>query len=73
MANFFTAPSFIYKGMNVLFGSPAMYKMATAVSPLANIIPPFIMNMKLNPWAEGHDMMKFPKKPFHTVIKELKD
>ena len=57
--------------MSILFGSPAMYKMATAVSPLANIVPSFIMNMKLNPWAEGHEMMKFPKKPFHSVIKDL--
>jgi L-lactate dehydrogenase complex protein LldF len=45
--------------------------MATAVSPLANIIPPFLMNSGLNPWAEGHEMMKFPKKPFHTIIKDL--
>lgn len=57
--------------MSILFGSPAMYKMATAVSPLANIVPSFIMNTKLNPWAEGHEMMKFPKKPFHSVIKDL--
>ena len=60
-------------GMSMLYGSPALYKMATAVSPLANIIPPFIINSGLNPWAEGHDMMKFPKKPFHTLFKELKD
>jgi L-lactate dehydrogenase complex protein LldF len=59
------------KGMSVLFGSPSLYKMATAVSPLANLIPPFLMNNGLNPWAEGHEMMKFPKKPFHEVIKEL--
>jgi L-lactate dehydrogenase complex protein LldF len=29
------------------------------------------MNCGLNPWAEGHEMMKFPKKPFHQVVKEL--
>ena len=29
------------------------------------------MNCGLNPWAEGHDMMKFPKKPFHEQIKDL--
>lgn len=29
------------------------------------------MNSGLNPWAEGHEMMKFPKKPFHTIIKDL--
>jgi L-lactate dehydrogenase complex protein LldF len=59
------------RGMDVPFGSSALYKMATAVSPLANIIPPFLMNSGLNPWAEGHEMMKFPKKPFHTIIKDL--
>jgi L-lactate dehydrogenase complex protein LldF len=31
------------------------------------------MNCSLNPWAEGHKMMQFPKKPFHEMIKELKD
>ena len=59
------------KGMDAIFGSSAVYKMATAVSPLANIMPPFLMNCGLNPWAEGHKMMKFPKKPFHDKIKDL--
>ena len=57
--------------MSVLFGSPAMYNTATAISPLANIVPSFIMNCGLNPWADGHKMMKFPKKPFHTIIKDI--
>ena len=46
--------------------------MGTAVSPVANIIPPFIINAKLNPWAEGHEMMKFPKRPFHEEFKRMK-
>ena len=29
------------------------------------------MNCSLNPWAEGHNMMEFPKKPFHEMIKEI--
>ena len=57
--------------MSVLFGSPAMYNTATAISPLANLVPSFIMNCGLNPWADGHKMMKFPKKPFHTIIKDI--
>ena len=57
--------------MTMLFDHPSLYKMATAVSPLANIIPPFLMNSSLNPWAEGHEMMKFPKKPFHEMAKDL--
>jgi L-lactate dehydrogenase complex protein LldF len=56
------------RAMSVLYGSPAIYKMATAVSPVANVIPPFLINSSLNPWAEGHDMMKFPKKPFHSIF-----
>ena len=28
------------------------------------------MNCSLNPWAEGHKMMEFPKKPFHEMIKD---
>jgi L-lactate dehydrogenase complex protein LldF len=30
------------------------------------------MNCGLNPWAEGHKMMEFPKKPFHKLFKEIK-
>ncbi len=56
------------RAMSVLYGSPAIYKMATAVSPVANVIPPFLINSGINPWAEGHDMMKFPKKPFHSIF-----
>ena len=60
------------RGMNLLFGSPGMYKTATAISPLANIVPSFLMECGLNPWAQGgHKMMKFPKKPFHSMVKDL--
>jgi len=58
----------VCRAMSVLYGSPAIYKMATAVSPVANVIPPFLINSGINPWAEGHDMMKFPKKPFHSIF-----
>ena len=61
------------KGMNLLFGSPGLYKTVTAISPLANIVPSFIMNSGLNPWADGHEMMKFPKKPFHTIFKDIEE
>ncbi|MCR5198393.1 MAG: lactate utilization protein [Prevotella sp.] len=59
------------KGMKLLFGNERVYKTATAISPLANIVPSFIINSGLNPWADGHTTMKFPKKPFHTIIKDL--
>lgn len=58
------------KGMSMLFNHPALYNTATTLSPIANIMPSFIMNCGLNPWAEGHKMMKFPKKPFHKIIKQ---
>ena len=59
------------RGMSVLYGHPAIYNAATGMASLANLVPPFIMNSRLNPWAYGHDMMKFPKKPFHEMIKDI--
>ena len=58
------------KGMSMLFEHPALYNTATSLSPIANVMPSFIMECGLNPWAEGHKMMKFPKKPFHKIIKD---
>ena len=57
--------------MNLLFGHTGLYKSATAVSPLLNILPHGLVHSGINPWAEGHEMMKFPKKPFHSVFKDL--
>jgi L-lactate dehydrogenase complex protein LldF len=56
--------------MSLLFGSPALYRTATAVSPLLNLLPSFVIDSRLNPWAEGHRMMQFPRRPFHEAIKE---
>ena len=61
----------ICKGMGILYGSTSIYNAATAMAPLANVMPGFIINCGLNPWAEGHQMMKFPKKPFHKMIKDI--
>jgi L-lactate dehydrogenase complex protein LldF len=62
------------KAMDVIFGSSAIYNGLTALAPIANYVPSPLMNCSLNPWAEGHEMMKFPRKPFHEMIKEeLKD
>jgi len=37
-------------------------------------VPGPLINMKLNPWAYGHEMMTFPKKSFHELWKkELKN
>jgi L-lactate dehydrogenase complex protein LldF len=60
------------RGMSTLYGSPNLYNLATNLAHWANLIPSPIINCGLNPWAEGHDMMRFPKKPFHVLIKEIK-
>ena len=62
---------FICKGMDDIFTRPKVYNMATNSAHLANHIPSFIMECGLNPWAKGHKMMKFPKKPFHKLFKDL--
>ena len=60
------------KGMSTLYGSSSIYNTATAMAPLANLIPAPLMNLKLNPWAEGHKMMSFPKESFHSMWKKGK-
>ena len=60
------------KGMSMVYGSNALYKAGTAMAPLANLVPSALMNMGINPWAEGHEMMKFPKESFHTLWKKGK-
>ena len=57
--------------MKMMFGSNFMYKSATAVSPIVNILPHELVHSGINPWAEGHEMMKFPKKPFHSIFKDI--
>ena len=59
------------RGMSMLYGSPGLYNFGTGLAHWANLIPSPLMNCGLNPWAEGHKMMEFPKKPFHEQIKDL--
>ena len=61
----------ICKGLGAVYGSSGIYNLGTALAHWANIIPSPLMNCGLNPWAEGHKMMEFPKKPFHKLIKEI--
>ena len=61
------------KGMSMLYGSEGLYNLGTALAHWANIIPSPLINCGLNPWAEGHKMMQFPKKPFHKIFKEMKE
>lgn len=58
------------KGMKFLFLRPSLYQNTLKMAPLANIVPDFLMECGLNPWAEGHKMMTFPKKSFHALFKE---
>jgi L-lactate dehydrogenase complex protein LldF len=60
------------QGMSFLFNRPAVYTGALRLAPMANWIPVPLMNLKLNPWAYGHEMMTFPKKSFHQLWKEKK-
>ena len=60
------------QSMSFLFDHPAIYTTALRFSPMTNWIPAPLMNLKLNPWAYGHKMMKFPKKSFHQLWKEKK-
>ena len=57
--------------MNMIFDSPALYNAATAGARLLNGMPHSLVHCDLNPWAEGHEMMKFPRKPFHKLFKDL--
>ena len=59
-------------GMSYLFNHPGMYNGALRLSPMANWVSGPLMNLKLNPWAYGHKMMKFPKKSFHQEWKKLR-
>jgi L-lactate dehydrogenase complex protein LldF len=60
------------QGMYFLFNHPAAYKGALRLSPMANWVPAPLMNLKLNPWAYGHKMMRFPPKSFHQLWKDRK-
>ena len=59
------------QGMTILFNHPALYTATLRLSPAANWLPSALMNSTLNPWARGHQMMKFPKKSFHALWNEL--
>ena len=64
---------FISDVMSLIMVKPGIYNAATAMSHLLDKVPHAILNCRMNPWAEGHEMMKFPPKPFHKVISELEE
>jgi len=61
------------KGMSVIFNHPSLYQQMIASLHLGNWVPSFLLHNKMNPWATGHQMMKFPDKSFHQLWKDLKD
>ena len=58
-------------GMTALYEHPTVYNIATRSAHIANIVPQKLMDTKLNPWSVGHDMPRFPKKPFHELYKQM--
>lgn len=57
--------------MKFVFDHKGIYNAGTSMAHLVNHIPDAIVNCRLNPWAYGHKMMKFPKKPFHRIFDEI--
>ena len=59
------------RAMGLMYGSKGIYNLATSLAHWANALPSAVVNSSMNPWAEGHTMMEFPKKPFHEQIKAV--
>ena len=57
--------------MEKVMGSVSLYNKATSMLRYVNSLPSAMVNGSLNPWAYGHKMMKFPKRPFHEMIKDV--
>ncbi len=62
----------ICKGLDMVFNHRSLYNAGTSLAHILNSMPSWLLENSLNPWAYGHKMMKFPKKPFHKVIKEYR-
>ena len=60
------------QGMKMLFGRSSFYNTAMKFAPLANWVPSALMECGLNPWADGHKMMKFPRYSFQELWRKGK-
>ncbi|WP_028898261.1 lactate utilization protein B [Prevotella sp. HUN102] len=64
-------------GMRTVFENYALYDTLLKSSSIVNYVPRKLFETKLNAWGIGHEMMQFPKKPFHQIykqaMKELKE
>ena len=57
-------------GMSFLFNHPQLYTGVLRLSPAVNWVPSPMLQCSLNPWAYGHQMMKFPPKSFHQLWRD---
>ena len=64
-----TEKKWMSKGMSMVFNHKWIYNSALWWSPVANHLPRFLIYNGLNAWGKGHEMMRFPKKPFHVLWK----
>ena len=60
------------RGMSLVFNNKWIYNSALWWSPMLNHMPRFLIYNGLNGWGKGHEMMRFPKKPFHVLWKNGK-
>ena len=60
----------ICQGMEKVLTNTSLYNSLSSKAYLLNMVPSFLKDSAVNPWAYGHKMMTFPKKPFHKQIKE---
>lgn len=60
------------QGMKVMFDSPRLYTTALKFAPMANYIPSFLTDIRLNAWCKGHAMPEFASESFHSLFKKGK-
>ena len=60
------------KGMKLMFENPRLYTTALKFAPIANGLPSFLTNNRLNLWCKHHAMPQFAKKSFHELWKDLR-
>lgn len=65
-----TEKKLMASGMTMVFENYPLYDTLLRTSSEMNMIPRKFFDFKLNAWSIGHEMMKFPKKPFHEIYKQ---
>ena len=59
------------KAMKSLFSHPGLYNSVAGCAQALNVLPDSLVSCGLNPWTKGRAMMKFPRKTFHKIWKEI--